>query len=90
MARASKTPEGKLVLHPMWQGGTVTNDSPIIRRLGIVSPAIEKVYAVAYHKKTRAEVWLKSPERLKRWKNTTINLSEYEIKIKDQCIDKER
>jgi hypothetical protein len=80
----NKTPEGKLVLHPCWQGGTITNDQAVIKSMGIKSPVKHKFYAIAYHKKSKTEFWIRTQERFKRWKNTILNYSEYEIKFNNQ------
>lgn len=78
----NKTPEGKLVMHPRWQGGTVTNDSLVLQKKGIESPSLQAVYATAVHRNRKTQYFFRSPERLKAWKKLPdIKSREYEIKV---------
>lgn len=78
----NKTTEYKLVTHPKWQGGTVTNDALILKQRGIESPKLNKAYATATHRSRKLQLWFRSPERLKAWKKSPdVNTREFNINI---------
>lgn len=54
------------------------NDAEKIRRLGIVSPKKEDMYAYATHTLTRTEKWFRSEPSLLKWK---ISLTDNNWKI---------
>ena len=78
----NKTPEFKMVTHPRWQGGTVTNDGMILENKGIKSPTLKGVYATAVHRNRKTQLWFRSAERLKAWKKSPdVNTREFTITI---------
>ena len=78
----NKTAEYKMVTHPRWQGGTVTNDRLVLEKKGIATPTIKGVYAIATHRDGKTQLWFRTPERLKAWKKSqTVNTKEFNINI---------
>jgi ribosomal protein S2 len=81
MPRLLKTSEYKIVSDHRWQGGTVTNDAHILKLNGIKSPGEKGLYAKAYSKDGKTEIWLKTPERLEIFKKNTTDINNYTIEI---------
>jgi len=77
----NKTPEGILVSHPKWQGSYINNDAHILKAKGITGLDPQNAYAKAFHRQRKVEIWFRTPERLKAWKNTAVDSNEFTIKI---------
>lgn len=80
-ANRNKTPEGILLSGTLYQGGTVTNDAHILKAKGIQSPKRSDMYAIAWHRSSKSEVWFRTPEKYNAWRKMATDLEDYSIQL---------
>ena len=76
-ANRNKTPEGILLSGTLYQGGTVTNDAHVLKAKGIHSPKRTDMYAIAWHRPSKSEVWFRTEEKFNAWRKMATDLEDY-------------